>query len=910
MADNVERQKSTRWVKSVPTYGDWGDDEYGYGYEEDEYDTNDDGSYQQQPQPNQKEDHLEIGHSKLPPLPLNLRDEYLSHQQEQQQQHEKSKSPEQEHNVEPDFQHEAAPTKKEEPTNASENDFILSVDRMKEVDSDSSEEDDDEEEKDEVAHTDTGPEVIDDSHLSLQNSEYSLSNKNFSSSQIASGYDSGQRSRSHLDSQSFHFDPSPALPGSNSRAGSKLPLKIDVGQPPKDIAAPPDTPISEYSFQSDYSYLKEPVELSVKGKSGAGHPHSEDETKSSPLHEEESNSSNPPIDQFVLSVDKKGFNQLNGDEDEDDDDDDDDWGYHSQASSNDEMNTSEIEALNINKAPKPATTESFPDQSDVKPETIDNLINDLASGSIGEMDGDSGNQEVSPEEESFSYSTYANILDLNAEDDEELPSPVEPLWVQRQKEAHDQYLSEFSGRKASVRKAPSSGLNDNKDLMRVETGKEIEKQPNESGNYVTPTSAYPDSAVSKEADLYGLTTDSLSKLPEQTSGKRAEDDTNSLEQEYLEDETTPDHLNIAPPQLEPVASTGSLSTGKLSAVDDIRSHKEDIEEDDKNLFMKPRAPNAEGIDKRVSTVSNASFNLGGWAPNTDNFRNQFISENDNESTVNYSPDDFLFTKGETPSSLNEEIHNRSTDSIPETVDVALPSIHEGPDLDEDDDNENRIGKYSGPTNDVQSLTKTIQTSATIDSVFKDHKYTSPLFKEDMSTPSASRENLNQKYTSLLGPESAQVDERQNDESSVGTSVKRLSSLSAGSTELSPGDKNFVPDKYPVSDWKSIVTISQPIDRIAAFKSALIREAEYDTGLQNWLHITLKLAPDTNKNIHIGKIATEAYLNAQHSELRRHGTLLSKVSIVKDTGAHASSFGKKLFSRSKKFIKSSSHGDSK
>ena len=35
-------------------------------------------------------------------------------------------------------------------------------------------------------------------------------------------------------------------------------------------------------------------------------------------------------------------------------------------------------------------------------------------------------------------------------------------------------------------------------------------------------------------------------------------------------------------------------------------------------------------------------------------------------------------------------------------------------------------------------------------------------------------------------------------------------------------KELVPDKYPVSDWKSIVTISQPVDRIAAFKDALHR----------------------------------------------------------------------------------------
>ena len=101
--------------------------------------------------------------------------------------------------------------------------------------------------------------------------------------------------------------------------------------------------------------------------------------------------------------------------------------------------------------------------------------------------------------------------------------------------------------------------------------------------------------------------------------------------------------------------------------------------------------------------------------------------------------------------------------------------------------------------------------------------------------------------------------------------------------------------------------SQPIDRIRLLRDALEKEADYDTGLLNWLNESLRQSEDAS-NIHIGKIATQAYQNAAHNDIRRHASIRSKVSIVRDkvetSGLQASSLGKRFFNRGKKLMKSS------
>lgn len=241
--------------------------------------------------------------------------------------------------------------------------------------------------------------------------------------------------------------------------------------------------------------------------------------------------------------------------------------------------------------------------------------------------------------------------------------------------------------------------------------------------------------------------------------------------------------------------------------------------------------------------------------------------------------------------------NGSSDSIPETIDVALPSINEDP-----DDGEDYQRPHMNPT------------MSTIDSVLGEHDYPRPLFNEERLTPMTSKDNIStNKYSSLIPP----IETRKPSDGSVTSGLSKVDEtetvsgerrVSSGGntvkeTRISSGE--FAPKSYPVFDWKKIMATSQPIDRIRLLKEALESEAKYDSGLEHWLHGTLKQS-DSASTMHIGRIASEAYLNATHSDIRRHASIRSKVSIVKDkvetSGLHASSFGKRFLSKGKKLMK--------
>jgi len=345
-------------------------------------------------------------------------------------------------------------------------------------------------------------------------------------------------------------------------------------------------------------------------------------------------------------------------------------------------------------------------------------------------------------------------------------------------------------------------------------------------------------------------------------------------------------VELVPPNADvrSVLSSGSLSTGKLS-LESKTFQKPELNEDD---------------DSNSRRVSQATLSFGNWVPNTDNYRNKFINDNDNESTINFDSDVASkynkFTKVRNPSGLSDVVSNASSLSVPETIDAVMPSIQE------DTDDELQQDLFA----ETKSNDK-LEPFMTQDSLFEAKPYQKPVFGEERLTPAASKENLPQKYSSLLP-----MQERKASDSSdeVGTQSRTVSSNSNSTTVVTSAPttsttSDFKSSPYPVSNWKTIVTISQPVDRIAAFKKALEDEAAYETGLQYWLNYTLKQSPDIGNNIHIGRIASQAYQNAAHNDLRRHGSLRSKVNVMKDkvegTGSTASNFGKKLFSRSRKFI---------
>ncbi|CCG23703.1 hypothetical protein CORT_0E01140 [Candida orthopsilosis Co 90-125] len=345
-------------------------------------------------------------------------------------------------------------------------------------------------------------------------------------------------------------------------------------------------------------------------------------------------------------------------------------------------------------------------------------------------------------------------------------------------------------------------------------------------------------------------------------------------------------VEFVPPSMDvrSILSSGSLSTGKLSL--------------ESRTFQKPETNDDEELNSR--RVSQATLSFGNWVPNTDNYRNKFINDNDNESTINFESDVASkynkFTKARAASGLSDVVSNASSVSVPETIDAAMPSIQE----DTDDETQN---DSFGDTKSSDRL----EPFVTQDSLFESKPYQKPVFGEERLTPAASKDNLPQKYSSLLPMQERKASDGSDE---IATQSRTVSANSNSTTVVTSAPTtssttDFKPRSYPVSNWKTIVTISQPVDRIAAFKRALADEAAYETGLQYWLNYTLKQSPDSGNNIHIGRIASQAYQNATHNDLRRHGSLRSKVNVMKDkvegTGSTASSFGKKLFSRSRKFI---------
>lgn len=522
-------------------------------------------------------------------------------------------------------------------------------------------------------------------------------------------------------------------------------------------------------------------------------------------------------------------------------DEDDDWGYNSEHSSNDEL----VEGL------RPAERMNSDDSLNlhpVKTDALDDLIDDLLKMerlSVGNLDQlsksdiakDKAAQDTSrkieenrdadadvvPEE----LPSLSSIHDLSLPDFEthqtEAESPVyrdfAPQEIQKK---HENFLSSVLSRSASVRKAPP------------------------------PVPKKSEDQISKAAE-------SDSRLLKLVASSR----------------------NDAGSRLEPVISSGSLSTANSAYEVPNAPH----------AVAPPALKDPTSLDRRTSTASAQTFNFGSWTPNTNMYRDQFVNQNDAESQMNvsiYNGDESnynKFTGLRPPSGYAESFSNSSLVSVPETIDAPMPAIDEDG-LDEEHPNDSNSKSFS------QADLHTVPTNAA--SVFNERSYDSPKFKE-LNTKDVSLENI--QSHELTGPETMVGSEEPSADSKRKASESSLTSTA----------RTLPKQKYPVFNWKQIMSASQPVDRINMLRKAQEDESNYDTGLNLWLQEILK-SSETSPHIQIGKIATQAYQNAQHSDIRRHTSIRSKVSLVKDkmeTGHFASNLGRKFLSRGKKLMKSGS-----
>ncbi|KAK6456706.1 dentin sialophosphoprotein precursor [Scheffersomyces xylosifermentans] len=869
MSDKFGRHKSNRWVKaSVPTYGDdWGSE---YDYEDDSDQEPDIPSRKVTPQ------RFELPETTETSSPSRIDPPSLPNLSPQQQ----------------FLNHQSSPATTFQPSEHTKN-LVLSIDNFDHAQLDS-----------DLDSDDSGiPDIVDDTYfatLTLSMKKSGANSTNIDSNDPPVAHNVKLVKIQNKNQADDFFPPTPTY-STHTRQSSNT-------------FSTPDTARSDRSFQSDTdSIQKEPENLNLAdaftskqrnlleenvGQSGLARdntingmgsqgkenePDLDRPISFDPKANKESESGVAPAP-LVLSIDKKEFNYS-------DDSSDDDWGYNSQHSSNEDLandkpTDSEKDSYSFEEkglSVKPSNSPNLNKTTPIRTDALDSLISDLHSS----LDKGSSDKEAflpqldshdleMPDFENTSFGQY--------DDEFSGPTtPIAPLSIDDEKKGHESFINDQNIRKKSIRKPPPL----RKDLV--------------SADYTNIADAVSGYINENDSD----STKNLSSINE------------SPQEEPVKPFSPAAGVNdLKSPELQPVVSSGSLSTGSIS-IDPtpVEDNVNTVEGDEKDL------------NRRASTMSTATFNMGGWTPNTNGFRDQFISDNDNESHINFDPDDSAssnfnkFTKVRTVSG-STDVSNGSDQSIPETIDVPLPRITEDP----DDGNE---GNDTTPT-DGQTLDYS-PTNQTTDSIFKEHSYPRAVFKEEKLTPEGSKENLNktpdtqrQRYSSLLG--SSDDKRLASDASTLAVEKESLKSvLSPSSPESSRieaiSDTTDVASvssvvkkpnssggsqKYPVSNWKAIMALSQPQDRIAALKDALRKEVEYDSGLQAWLSETLK-SSQVSSNMHIGRLASEAYSNAQHSELRRHNTIRSKVSIVKDkvetSGLQASSFGKRFFSKGKKLMKS-------
>lgn len=342
-----------------------------------------------------------------------------------------------------------------------------------------------------------------------------------------------------------------------------------------------------------------------------------------------------------------------------------------------------------------------------------------------------------------------------------------------------------------------------------------------------------------------------------------------------------DYSNIAE------AMDGYLDNSLRSpdSVNDSGHSKELSEQQSNKPTAKSVAANA--VQRHESTMSTKTFNLGGWTPNTSQFRDQFIHEDDAESRFSFVAED-------------EEIANRHSNFINKVEERDVQSSRSSFSLNETIDlrpidPKTRVGELQSVGTD-DALNEAYSMSTDPDSVFQSHPQLNPRFTEEQFPHETTVRTPLLESTNTASTDS-------NTEKSDGDMTPKAVEKSASAKNEGEETKAFVREKYPVFDWKAIQGLSQPIDRIQRLKEALVKEAEYDTGLQAWLNATLK-PTHGNAPVPIGKIALEAYQNATHRDIRRHVSIRTTVNNVKDK-VETTSLGKRFFNRGRKLISHSS-----
>ncbi|EDK46063.1 predicted protein [Lodderomyces elongisporus NRRL YB-4239] len=504
MSDNVERHKSTRWVKGVPTYGDWGDDEddsYGYDYNDD--DVGDEATHRNKPYDGDQTsgavthdlttDHQTLTSAPMPALPQNIQDKYKDIISDAKRDHKND-------------------------DNVGDK-LVLSIDHNN--DDLSSNSSDDDEKANPVSFQDSrNYQNSGHEHLNEAQQPFLNRTKAISLEEVPHTYEEAVpgafRSEYKQDSK---FDQNNSGDGddlqnsiekkkvdganSTSKATSQYDVyaedeeindeKADVepSQYPyqykqqyqtqqhyqdqntpimdnsrrNDFFVPPTPtysefsthsghtePASEASFQSDTSIQAEPHDLNIGKTHYREHNDEKSVLESHKLHVQQTNSPeiNGTTDKLVLSIDNKR-------DEVDSDSTDDDWGYNGPESDDDDDNDDEDDD---DDEERKRQTYSEKNKDETTEPDIDTMISEL-SANTSDINSTlkQQQQQQQKQQQQQDQEILPNLRTSLQHDDEnvayhyeEFESPIAPLSTLLQ---HNEYLSGFAERKGSVRKPPA-----------------------------------------------------------------------------------------------------------------------------------------------------------------------------------------------------------------------------------------------------------------------------------------------------------------------------------------------------------------------------------------------------------------------------------------------------------------------
>lgn len=352
-------------------------------------------------------------------------------------------------------------------------------------------------------------------------------------------------------------------------------------------------------------------------------------------------------------------------------------------------------------------------------------------------------------------------------------------------------------------------------------------------------------------------------------------------------------------------SSGSLSTGSFSIKSESRYRYSKASDRDssfnhsaseiQSVIPPDNASTTDSVKdqttKDASLNPALSINFGQWRPDTDSFRDQFIS-----GTAPPLP------------TLDNYVRN----SMGEIIEDRGSIVEKSRDLDEDSSDVKSKDDHKTKNHDndksIDSLGNTLSTSETDNySSLSEPKNVEESYKTEsnsvlplhipLGTPDLKEQNQGQYFHEKL----------------MNTETNLPNSQSGGNlNDVTTNPKLNITkisgSKRTNYNLKQISAISDPTKRIESLRNARIEEANLSLGLSEWLLYaksseSVETYKSNGHNSHVAQAYADAStMSRKHTLTNNVGTFLHKRRVFQDTSSHAQSLAKGIFTRGKKMLK--------